>query len=69
MSCNLKNKRICPRERILDPPPLPINFVHDHFFFSKLVYTFRVLLGPLAFLGRALLLGQAMEPSAAARTG
>ena len=34
-------------------------------FFSKLVYIFRVRLGPLAFLGRALQLGQARGPGAA----
>ena len=39
------------------------------FFPSKLVYIFIVRLGPLAFLGRALRLGQARGPSAAARTG
>ena len=29
--------RVCPRERFLDPAPPPINFVHDHLFFSKFI--------------------------------
>ena len=69
---NIEMHALCPKERFLDPPP--INFVHDHYFSAKLLlfffYYFRVrLVGTLAFLGRALRLGQAREPGAAARIG
>ena len=54
-------------------PHPPTNFVHDHYFSAKLLlfifYYFRVRLGPLAFLGRVLRIGQARGPSAAARPG
>ena len=68
----LKSKWVCPRERFLDPLP-HINFVHDHLFFSKffIIYFF-VIQGQVRlrhFLGRALRLGQARGPSAAARMG
>ena len=55
--------RVRPRERFLDPP---YQFCKWPFFlfFSKLVHIFRVRLGH--FLGRALRLGQARGPSAAA---
>ena len=58
---------------IFGPPPPSTNFVNDHYFSAKLLlfifYYFRVRLGPLAFLVRALRLGQARGPSAAARPG
>ena len=57
--------RVRPRERFMDPS---LNFVHDHLFFSKftIIYflLFRVRLRH--FLDRALRLGQARGPSAAA---
>ena len=53
------------------PPPPPMNFVHGPYFPAKLLiitfYYFRVRLS--SFLGRALRLGRARGPSAAARTG
>ena len=33
----IKKGGVCPSERFLDPPPPPINFVHDHLFFSKFI--------------------------------
>ena len=54
------------RERFVDHPlPPPINFVHDHLFFSKIIIIYFSLLRQ--FLGRALRLGRATGPSAAAR--
>ena len=51
------------------PPPSYQFCTWPFLFFCKLVYIFRVRLGPLAFLGQALRLGKAQGPSAAARTG
>ena len=59
--------RVRPSLRFLEPPlPPSYQFCTLTFFFSKLVYIFKVRLGPLAFLGRALRLEQARGPSAAA---
>ena len=66
--CSSAIYRVRPSIRLLDPPPY-YQFCTFCKFFSKLVYIFRVMLGPLAFLGRALRLGQARGPSAAARRG
>ena len=52
--------RVRPRDRFLAPPGPPINFVYDQ------ISIYLVLIRLSHFLGRALLLGQAMGPSAAA---
>ena len=60
-----------PSIRFLNPPP-PINFVHDHLFYSKILFYFLLFHGQVRFrqfLGKVLLLGQARGPSAVARTG
>ena len=47
-------------------PPPPINFVHDHLFFSKfIIFYFFIIQGQVRlrhFLGRALRLGQVIRP-------
>ena len=50
-------------EQFWTPPP-PINFIHDEIRISIYLLLFRVRLGH--FLGRALRLGQARGPTAAA---
>ena len=56
---------VCPRKRFLDPPPPPIHlYVISAKLFIFIFYYFRVRIGQ--FLGRALQLGQARWPSAAA---
>jgi len=66
-----KREERCPSIRFLNPPP-PINFVHDHLFYSKILFYFLLFHGQVRFrqfLGKVLLLGQARGPSAVARTG
>ena len=63
----LKSTEVRPRERILNPPPPPLlSILYMTNFFFQQISIFGVRLGPLVFLGRALRLGQARGPGAAA---